>query len=127
MQCLFTFKGCKVELECEGLKTEKDVLIATVCNGSQFGGGIPICPTATVDDGKIDVVAVDCIGGVLKIVGAFIQLMKGKILEYRATTHFLCERIRFEPRKLCTVQLDGELYKGLDFDVKICRGLKFYC
>ena len=127
VRCLFTFKGCKVELECEGLKTEKDVLIATVCNGSQFGGGIPICPTAAVDDGKIDVVVVDCIGGVLKIVGAFIQLMKGKILEYRATTHFLCERIRFAPRKLCTVQLDGELYKGLDFDVKICRGLKFYC
>ena len=39
---------------------------------------------------------------------------------------FLCERVKITPAIPCTVQLDGELYNGLDFDVTIGRGLKIY-
>ncbi len=126
VRCLFAFKGCRVEIENGEEKQKRDVLLAVACNGSQFGGGISICPTAEVDDGKISVVIVDCIGGKLKIIGAFMELMKGRVLEYPAATHFLCERVKFSPEKPCSAQLDGELYKELTFDVKICKGLKFY-
>ena len=126
VQSLFAFKGYKVKIECEGAEQERDVLIAAACNGSQFGGGIQICPTAQVDDDKLNAVIVDCIGGKWKIIKAFIQLLKGKILEYPATTHFLCERLTFVPQTPCTVQLDGELYQNLDFTVEIKKGLCFY-
>ncbi|MBQ8283798.1 MAG: YegS/Rv2252/BmrU family lipid kinase [Clostridia bacterium] len=126
LQSLFAFKGYRIEMESEGRKESHSALIAAVCNGAQFGGGIPICPTAEIDDGKINVILVDCIGGVWKIIKAFLQLMKGNILTYPATTHFLCDKVRFVPEYPCTVQLDGELYKGIDFDVKICTGLRFY-
>ena len=126
LQSLFAFKGYKVKIECEGAEQERDVLIAAACNGSQFGGGIQICPTADVNDGKIDAMIVDCIGGKWKIIKAFIQLLKGKILEYPAATHFTCERLRFIPETPCTAQLDGELYKELDFDVELKKGLHFY-
>ena len=52
--------------------------------------------------------------------------MKGKVLEYPAAKHFLCERVKITPAIPCTVQLDWELYNGLDFDVTIGRGLKIY-
>lgn len=126
LKSLFAFKGCPVTIESESERSRHGVLLAAVCNGSQFGGGIPICPTAEVSDGKLNVVIVDCIGGVFKIVGAFMKLMKGKILSYPATTHYLCERVRFAPDTPCTVQLDGELYEGLEFDVKLCKGLRFF-
>lgn len=126
VQSLFSYKGIKVEIESEGVKQTRDVLLAAACNGSQFGGGIRICPTAEVADGKIDTVIVDCIGGKWKIVKAFMALLKGKILDYAATTHFLCDAVKFMPEKKCTVQLDGELYKDLAFDVKLCKGLQFY-
>ena len=126
LQSLFSFKGIKVEIQ-NGEETEtRDVLIAAACNGGQFGGGIRICPAAEVDDNKLNAVIVDCIGGKIKIIKAFLQLMKGKILEYPLTKHFLCDRLKFTPATPCTVQLDGELYKELDFDVKLCKGLKFY-
>ena len=115
-----------MEIETEGRTEKKDVLIAATCNGSQFGGGIRICPTADIADGKMDVVIVDCIGGAWKIIKAFMKLMKGKILEYPLTTHFLCDKVRFIPKNPCTVQLDGELYRDLTFEAKICQGLKFY-
>lgn len=126
VRSLFAFKGLPILVESEGRVEKHEALIAAACNGTQFGGGISICPAAQEDDGKIDVIVVDCIGGKIKIIKAFLQLLKGNILSYPATTHFLCERVHFTPDKPCTVQLDGELYTDLDFDVKICHGLQFY-
>ena len=126
IKSLFAFKGLPVFIESDGVEQKRDVLIAAACNGSQFGGGIAICPAACPDDHLIDVVVVDCIGGKLKIIKAFMELMKGRVLEYPLTTYFRCERVRFTPDTPCTAQLDGELYTDLEFDVKICRGLRFF-
>lgn len=126
IQCLFSYKGCALTLESEGKTQERNVLLSAVCNGTQFGGGIRVCPAAKIDDGKIDVVTVDCIGGVFKLMGALIVLLRGKILQYHKTTHFLCDKVRFVPKKPCTVQLDGELYKNLEMEISVGRGLKMY-
>ncbi|MBQ2701864.1 MAG: diacylglycerol kinase family lipid kinase [Clostridia bacterium] len=126
IQSLFSYKGIKVTFEKGGETLTREVLIAATCNGTQFGGGIKICPAAEIDDGKIDVVLVDCIGSVFKIVKAFMVLMKGGILEYPLTTYFRCEKVHFTTEKPCTVQLDGELYNHVDFDVEIKKGLKFF-
>ena len=126
IQSLFAFKGIKVHIESEGRVEERDVLIAAACNGSQFGGGIQICPVADVSDGKLNAVIVDCIGGKIKIIKAFLELMKGRILQYPRANHFVCEKLKFTPASPCTVQLDGELYKNLDFTVQVRGGLKFY-
>ena len=125
IQSLLTFKGLPVLVESEGVERKHNALVAAACNGSQLGGGMCICPTASVEDGLIDVVVVDCIGK-MKLIGALIQLIKGKILEYPLTTHFLCERVRVTTEKPCSVQLDGEIYKDLEFDVKVGKGLRFY-
>ncbi len=126
VRSLFAFKGLPVLIESEGVEEKHDALIAAACNGTQFGGGISICPAAKEDDGKIDVVVVDCIGGKWKIIKAFIQLLKGRILQYPATTHFCCERVKFTPDTPCTLQLDGELYQEVEFDVHVERGLQFF-
>lgn len=127
VKSLFTFKGIKVKIECEGRETEtREVLICAVCNGSVFGGGIKICPEADPRDGQFNVVIVDCLGGVLKIVQAFIELMKGKILTYPLTTYFKADKVTFVPEEKCPIQLDGELYQNHKFEAKLCKGLKFY-
>ncbi len=126
IKSLFAFKGYRVRIESDGRAETHDVLICAACNGAKFGGGIKICPSAAADDGLLDVVVVDCIGGKWKIVKAFIQLMKGKVLEYPLTTHFRSERVQFLPENPCPVQLDGELYENLVFDAKLCKGLLFY-
>ncbi len=127
VQSLFAFKGYPVEIVNGDTVEKRSVLIGAVCNGNQFGGGIKICPKASVDDGKMDVVLVDCIGGKMKIIRAFLKLLKGKILEYPATTHFLCDEVRFQPETTpFTMQLDGELMVAEKFEAKLCRGLKFF-
>lgn len=117
----YKFRICKGEE-----KTEKEALIACVGNGNRFGGGIRMCPEAKIDDGELDFV----IAGKLKkgkIPHAFIKLMQGKILEQDFTSFERCEHVRLEFDKPVTIQVDGELYDGLDFDLSIVKsGIKIY-
>jgi len=104
-----------------GEKKETEALIACVGNGSQFGGGIKMCPGAEIDDGKLDFV----IAGKLKkirIPFAFVKLMKGKILEQDFTTKQYAERVRIEFDRPVTIQIDGELYDDLKFDLSLVKG-----
>lgn len=127
LKTFFVFKGYAIVVRKEdGTEEKHDALLAAACNGSQFGGGIPVCPLAEVNDGLMNVMIVDHIKGKWKLVKALLTLMKGKLPQYERTTHFLCESVRFEPLVPCTVQLDGELYPNLPFDVKIGKGLKMY-
>lgn len=122
----FAFKGYRVRVECEGRVETHDALICAACNGTQFGGGIKICPPAETDDGKLDVIVVDLIGGKWKIIKAFVKLLRGQVIEYPLTTYIRADSVQFIPENSCTVQLDGELYENLDFNAKICKGLLFY-
>lgn len=118
---LLKFEFYKFFIEENGEKVEKEGLIVAVGNGSQFGGGIKMCPKAEIDDGELDYV----LAGKLKkskIPGAFIKLMQGKILEQDFTTFKRCERVKIEFEKPVTIQIDGELYDNIDFDVSIVKG-----
>ena len=126
IKSLFAFKGYRVKIVSEGREEIHDVLICAACNGSQFGGGIKICPPAREDDGQMDVVVVDFIKGKWKIVKAFMELMKGRVIEYPLTTYFRCDSVTFLPENECPIQLDGELYHDHAFEAKLCSGLKFY-
>jgi diacylglycerol kinase family enzyme len=126
IQSVFAFKGYEVEIEANGETQTRKVLIAAACNGSQFGGGIKICSAANVEDGKLDMMVVDCIGGIWKLIKAFIVLLKGKIMEYPLAQHIVCDSVKFRPKENCAIQLDGELYKELEFRVSVKTGLQVY-
>lgn len=124
-QSVLAFKGLKVSFQKGDGKIEKNVMIAAVCNGRQFGGGMPVCPLSEIDDGKLDVVVVEYIKGLGNIVKAFSKLMKGEILGEKITEHFLCDEIVISSEH-CPKQLDGEIYDELAFSVKLESGLNVY-
>ena len=84
-------------------------LIACVCNGFQFGGGIPICPDAVIDDGKLELVVVDCPPR-HRIPAALIKLMHGKILKLPIAHRISCSSARITaPSGGFFAQYDGEI------------------
>ncbi|MBQ7642855.1 MAG: diacylglycerol kinase family lipid kinase [Clostridia bacterium] len=119
---LIKFKFYKFRIvKSDGSEEEREALIAAVGNGKRFGGGIPMCPEAEIGDGKLDFV----IAGKLKkhkIPAAFMQLMKGNILKQDFTYYEKVEAVKIVFDKPVTVQVDGELYDGLDFDLSIVKG-----
>ena len=101
-------------------------LIICACNGTRFGGGMRICPEASLDDGQMDIVIVENVTKPM-IPGALMKLVQGKILQAKFTLHELAPRMQVEFKRAASVQIDGEIYDDLPFDVRVVhRQLKMY-
>lgn len=118
IQTLFNVNYAEFDSEIEGIKTHHRSFIACVANGHRYGGGIPICPPANPTDNKLDFVTVDEIHG-LKIVGAFLKLKGGKLLSLKQANHQTMKSIKITTEGDYAVNVDGELYYNVPFEVRI--------
>lgn len=124
---LFKFKSCNFTAEYDG-KTEKHYgLIAALGNGTQFGGGIKICPEAKINDGYMDMIIVDYISRP-KLIAALMKLMRGKVNRIKEATIARVKSAKFVMDSPdYTIQAEGELYKNVPIDAQIVTDkLKFY-
>ena len=115
---LIHFKNYSFTAELDGRESKHEGFIVCACNGRRIGGGIPICPDAVCDDGKLDIVVVD---GIRKsmIPGALIKLLRSQILKQKCTIHTLAPELKARFDRPTTIQIDGELYDNLPFDVSV--------
>ena len=90
-------------------------LIACICNGFQFGGGIPICPDAVIDDNKLELLIADCPPR-WKIPAALMKLMHGKMLSLPITHRVSCKSARITSPA-------GSFYAQYDGEIKECESL----
>ncbi|MCQ2386923.1 MAG: YegS/Rv2252/BmrU family lipid kinase [Clostridia bacterium] len=126
IKTLFKFNYVDFDSEINGEKTHHRSFIACIANGHRYGGGIPICPIAKSDDKQLDFVAIKEMPK-LKIIGAFMKLKAGKILSMKEVTHINMSSIKIIPTGEYTVNVDGELYDNIPFEVKIVSDtLKVY-
>lgn len=111
-------KMTEFDAEFNGSKQSYSSFIACIANGKQYGGGIPICPVAKPFDGALDFVAVENVSG-LKMISAFLKLKRGKLLTLPQTFHDKCQSVKIIPQGDYTVNVDGELYENIPFEVNI--------
>ena len=127
IKSLFKFDYSDFNVETPDGKTERyRSIIAAVANGYRYGGGIAICPPAKSFDGKLDFVAITEMKK-LKLIGAFLKLKKGKVLSLPQAVHYEVKDIKITPKGNYTVQVDGQLYENVPFEIKIVSDtLKMY-
>ena len=118
MKALHNFDYTAFTAYMNGEKEDYRSFIACIANGHRYGGGIPICPVADPGDGKLDFVAVREMKK-LKIISSFLKLKAGKVLSVKQTVHKKMTEIKIEAEKPYTVNVDGELYDNIPFEVKI--------
>ena len=116
--CLLTFKFYRISELKQGQTLPHSALIACAGNGQRIGGGIYICPEARIDDGLLDIVIVDNLKKIA-IPGAFVQLMKKRILQLKHTCFRRDEALTIRSDLPLPIQIDGEIYEDLPFDVRI--------
>lgn len=100
---------------------KRSALIVCCGNGRKIGGGIPICPEAIVDDGKMDFLIINRMKK-SRIPHALIKLMKGKILTESFSDFKRVDKATLQFDKTPAIQIDGEIYYDLNFDVHIEKG-----
>lgn len=100
---------------------KRSALIACCGNGTRIGGGIPVCPEALTDDGKLDFIIVNAMKR-SRIPGALIKLMRGKILSLKECEFKRIDEVILNFDKKPPVQIDGEIYYDLDFNVHVEKG-----
>lgn len=120
VRAVFHHKKIHVRLTIDGKESERDVLICSVANGRYIGGGIPICPAAKIDDGKLDVVMVQNVPR-WKIPPYLPGLMMGKILTFKITDHLLCDSITIESPGM-RFNVDGEIFSMDRAELRIQPG-----
>ena len=125
---LIHYRPIELEAQADNGETVRyKSLIACVCNGFQFGGGIPICPDAVIDDGKMELLIADCPPR-HKIPAALMKLMRGKILSLPITHRVSCRSARISvPAGSFYAQYDGEIKECESLTARIVSGeLKMY-
>ena len=126
IQTLFNFNYTEFDAEIDGEAHHFKSFIAGIANGHRFGGGVEICPVASPTDNLLDFVAVDEMPK-LKIIGAFLKLKKGKLLSIHGAHHLVGKKIKIIPKGDYTVNVDGELYDNIPFEIEVVSNkLKIY-
>lgn len=107
IRAILHYKPTHVRFTVDGHTEERDLLICSVANGRVFGGGIPICPEATADDGMLDLVVVENKPR-WKLPFLIPSLLMGRVLEFPFTTHVRCKQVEILSPNL-RLNVDGEI------------------
>lgn len=123
-RCLLRFRPYTIQVLVNGTLKECACVTAAVCNGSQYGGGIRVCPPARIDDGMLDLIVVDR-PRFMPTLFVMPDFVRGRHMDKSYCTHIRCEAVKISTPQL--IQLDGEIYDEHVLDVRVVPGgLKTY-
>jgi diacylglycerol kinase family enzyme len=117
---LLNYKPYTVQVERDGFTQEYKCVMAAFCNGTQFGGGIKLCPPAKNDDGKMDLMIVKPPKGpVLMAMPAFVA---GQHIGKPWAEHVVCDKAKITVLNAAAIEIDGEIYNDSVLDAQIVPG-----
>lgn len=117
---LLNYKPYTVQIERDGFTQEYKCVMAAFCNGTQFGGGIKLCPPAKNDDGKMDLMIVKPPKGpVLMAMPAFVA---GQHIGKPWAEHVVCDKAKITVTNAAAIEIDGEIYQDNVLDAQIVPG-----
>ena len=117
---LINYKPYTVQIERDGFTQEYKCVMAAFCNGTQFGGGIKLCPPAKIDDGKMDLMIVkQPKGPTIMAMPAFVA---GQHIGKPWAEHIVCDKAKITVMDADAVEMDGEIYNDSVLDAQIVPG-----
>jgi YegS/Rv2252/BmrU family lipid kinase len=87
-----------------------DLTLGVVSNGQYFGAGMWVCPTAQIDDGRLDCIEVVGMSR-SRLIAALAKVFRGKHMRVEGITHRQVQRVAFMPISDAVdvaIEIDGE-------------------
>ncbi|WP_027632205.1 diacylglycerol/lipid kinase family protein [Clostridium hydrogeniformans] len=120
----FYFKSLPLEIYIDNKELKEESMLMAVCNGSFYGGGIPICPDANLSDGKLDICLVKKVS-LLKLLRFIPKALKGNHGEAEEVLFYKGRNLKVKSSKNFSLQWDGEILRCNEAEFTIIpNGLK---
>lgn len=119
-KCLLKYEPYIVRVELNGEQKEYKCVMAAFCNGTQFGGGIKLCPDAKIADGKMNLLIVkepNC-----PTIFVMPNFVAGHHIGKYYVEHVVCEKAKIICCSSNYIELDGEIYEDNELDAHIVQG-----
>jgi diacylglycerol kinase (ATP) len=108
LEGLATYRSPEFRIRADGHTIEGRLLLAFVANARYCGNRMHVAPTAIMDDGLLDVLAVEELS-LLQVLPKLARLYGGRILGDPAVRHLRAARVRIETDPPVIVQADGQV------------------
>lgn len=119
---LLHLKFHKLRITMDGNAVEKSVFMIGVGNGTSFGGGMPICPNAKVDDGLLHVVIINE-SKKRKIPFMLLSFLRGKHVDKPFTEEYTAKEVIIESLDGGKIETDGEVIDDQILNCNIVSGV----
>lgn len=96
-----------------------DATLITIANGSSYGGGMKVCPQASLDDARFDVMILNKVSR-FELLKVFPKVYFGKHVGHPAVSFYRCESIEIEG--VGTSYADGESISALPLSAHCVPG-----
>jgi diacylglycerol kinase family enzyme len=89
------------------LEHEGRLLMASLLNTPSYGSGMPIVPSARLDDGRLDAVLLDALGP-LRLAGLFVRMLRGRHVGHPAVRLLSGQKMLIDAHRPLALAADGE-------------------
>jgi len=103
----YKFRRARIAFDSNNVIDQKILLIA-VCNGTTYGGGFRVAPSAKMDDGFFTICLADKMGRFYALRN-IPKMIKGTHINLPAVRMFTSKRVIIETENELTAQIDGEI------------------
>jgi len=119
LRTLATYKFKRVKISIDGNSFTKKILLVATCNGTTYGGGFKVAPSAKIDDGLFTVCVIDKCGRFYALRN-IPKIMRGAHLSLPIVHTYTGKNVIIESEDNLMAQVDGEiLEQGNKFEVSI--------
>lgn len=118
LKTLLFFREKRMTVLSNGNQDETDCFINTISIGRRFAGGFFLTPTATANDGLLDVCSIKKLSLVQRL-KILLKVPKGTHIEDRRVNYYQTDHIILEFTNEVPFHVDGELNFASKFEVKV--------
>lgn len=126
VQTFFTYRYQNITLKTETAISEKPVRVLAIANGRSFGNRLTIAPTASVQDGLLNVFTAARVSlfDFLRLQG---KLKSGKTIEHPQVHYQTCAQAWLTADEPAAMEADGEWAGLLPARINVLRGKILFC
>ena len=121
LSILATYKEKPFDYSLDGSHHQSHLILMTIGNGSTFGGGFKLMPSARIDDGLLEVCTIGKISGLMRFLNIH-KLSNGSHGSMKSVSFFQAKEVEVMESSLLFAHLDGERIGRPPFKIGILPG-----